>query len=259
MPPSAFRCRFDVPAPLLAVSWFGLYVFAIGSLVVLAGWLQNIVLPGHPLTPAKPALLDTISVISIFLLNAVFWRSSVYSKSDLSRFIEQTGGSLMIARHRGRAKISEVSLEIKLDRSFLDYWPHPRGTQVEIVCGKEIVRGVGGYNPRYMRRMSTLKFSMEISAPNSKYIHLCSANYASFDDDVMTLRWRRELDATFGNEFGDWEIEVGEDDIALSIRSGSWEGVAFEKKVRSALEIIRRMCWEISAGCRKSLVHGPNT
>ncbi|SCZ65838.1 hypothetical protein SAMN03097708_02887 [Thiohalomonas denitrificans] len=246
-----FGCRLAVPAPLLAVAWFLLYVLAIGSVLVLLAWMQNAFVESSSSVTLSdaPDILDTISILTLFVLVAFFWRSALCLNSDVSRAIRKRGGSFRISGKKGAGQVLGVDIEIEFDRPFLDYWPHPRGTHKEIVCDEEVSIRVGAYNPRYMKKMSAIKFGSKCHAGEN--VRVCSGKNISDGYDGVWRERGKELNQLFGDGLGDWEIEIADERMEMKIKSGSWDGVAFINKIDCGVDKILATCKEYEIAHRK--------
>jgi len=239
-----------MPAPLLAIAWFTLYVLALGCVLVLLAWLEFALMGSSP--PAKmpdaPDIIETISILTLFVLIALFWRSVLCRKSDVSSAIKKRGGAFHISGKEGVGTLLGVSIKIKFDRPFLDYWPHPRGTHKEVVCGEEVSVPVGAYNPEYMRKMSTIKIYLKCDAAEN--FRICSSRNMECCCNI----WRElsnELNELFGNGFGDWEFRITDGVMGMEFKSGSWEGDIFINKIEWGVAKLLTIYREYSAASRK--------
>ncbi|MFH7321656.1 hypothetical protein ACHHRT_13805 [Desulfurivibrio sp. D14AmB] len=244
------RCRWDVSAYVLAVAWFLFYVLGIGGVpVVIISATQNFFLPDHPLTPTL-LVRDSVSIISLALALAIFWRLCLCLKSDIRRVVRDDGGTFFSQKRIAKGVVGAVAYEIIFDRSFLDFWPHPRGWSDKTVCGKEIRREVGGYNPKYMRRLSEIRLWIDLEKPLSRRVRLCPGNSENeiIDDTLaVTGQWRHAFEESFGTEPGDWELELEQNSLSALIRSGTWEGTTFAGKVRKGIELMHQMADDLAS------------
>ena len=230
-----FGRKLLIPTLLLAIAWFALYVLALGCVLVLLAWLEFALMGSSP--PAKssgaPDIIETIFILILFVLIALFWRSALCLKSDVRRAIKKRGGSFYISGKEGLGTLLGVSIEVKFDRPFLDYWPHPRGKHKKIVYGEEVSVPVGSYNPEYMRKMSTIKLCLNCDADVN--VRLCSSRTIECRCDF----WRElsdEFNEVFGNGFGDWEFKITDGVMGMEFKSGSWEGGIFISKINCGLD-----------------------
>ncbi|MDF1613700.1 hypothetical protein [Desulfurivibrio dismutans] len=233
------RCRWDMPPYILAISYF-LYWFGMGGIAIVSvgEFLKHFFF--FPVHAPNGPFHEAVLVIAFSLAFILFWRLPLCLKPDIKRVVMAMGGTFLAEKRLAKGLVGKVGYEIRFDRPFFDYWPHPRGVDVQI----------GGYNPKYMRRLSEIRLRVDLEKPLSRRVRLCPGNSENeiIDDTLaVTGQWRHAFEESFGNEPGDWELELEQNRLSALIRSGTWEGTTFAGKVRKGIELMHQMADDLAS------------
>lgn len=231
---SIIRCRGYINHHVLAVIWFMLYSSYIGIALLFLIWILYYAGYGYIV---KPGVIDSAVMISVFCVVYFMWRSFIFVRSDAKLRFDEIGASVLFSGGDVYAVVDGVNVKIIFDRPFLDYWPHPRGTRYDVVCGKRVKTNVGGYNPRYMCRMARVEFCLD-GYFFGRECSMCSGDDAKCCGDKL-LSIKKILNELFGGGVGDWEMVVASNNIYIIVRSGSWEGELLWHKVINGIDFMR--------------------
>lgn len=210
--------------------WFASYILAIGSILIFVVLIQNWFLPDHPATPEMVGHRDAALILVALAFVTLTWRLCLFLKSDVERTIKAAGWKVSYVSGKIRGSLHGSGIEVAVDRPLLDYWPSPRGTREDVVCGRSVVRRVGGFNPRYMRRLASVTVWRDVPGKACRRVRLCSGVGVEYGGREAAEAVEK-LDGLFGCDPGDWEVSFDDGIVVIRFRSGSWEGKTFERKL----------------------------